>query len=117
MIRGFYIAAGVLCLGLAVLGAILPLMPSTVFVILAAFCFGKSSPRLETWLMENKVFGPSLRLWREKGAIPRVGKLAALGAFAISAASTLIFAPLPWSLAAPIAAVFGGAWIWTRPEG
>lgn len=117
MIRGFYIAAGVLCLGLAVLGAILPLMPSTVFVILAAFFFGKSSPRLEAWLMDNKAFGPSLRLWREKGAIPRKGKIAALAAFTVSAASTLIFAPLPWSLAAPIAAVCGGAWIWTRPEG
>ncbi len=117
MIRGFYIAAGIVCLGLAVLGAILPLMPSTVFVILAAFCFGKSSPRLEAWLMNNKAFGPPLRLWREKGAIPRKGKIAALAAFTVSAASTLIFAPLPWSLAAPIAAVFGGAWIWSRPEG
>lgn len=117
MIRGLYISAGVLCLGLAVLGAILPLMPSTVFVILAAFFFGKSSPRLEAWLMDNKTFGPPLRLWREKGAIPRKGKIAALAAFAISAVSTLILAPLPWSLAAPAAGIIGGVWIWTRPEG
>ena len=117
MIRVLNIVAGIVCLGLAVVGAILPVMPSTVFVILAAFFFGRSSPRLEAWLMDNKTFGPSLRLWREKGAIPRNGKLAALGAITISAVSTLIFAPLPWSLAAPIAAVFGGAWIWSRPEG
>lgn len=116
MIRWLYIAAGVWCLGLAVLGAMLPIMPSTVFVILAAFFFSRSSPRLEAWLLNNKTFGPSLRLWREKGAIPRKGKIAALAAFAFSAVTTLALAPLPWALAAPAAAVFGGLWIWTRPE-
>jgi len=85
-------------------------------VILAAFFFGRGSPRLERWLVENPSFGPSIRLWREKGAISRKGKLAATFAFIVSVAVSLIFAPLPWSLAAPAAALILGAWIWSRPE-
>ena len=117
MARRLYLIAGFVCLGLAVIGAILPLMPTTVFVILAAYCFARSSPKLEARLLEHPRFGPHIVRWREKGAINRNGKRAAALAFAVSIVVALIFAPFPWSLAPVVAAVVIGGWIWTRPEG
>ena len=76
--RAGYLVAGVLMLGLGIVGAVLPVMPTTIFVILAAFCFGRSSPRLEAWLTEHRRFGPPLRAWREEGAIPARAKAMAV---------------------------------------
>lgn len=73
-----YLVLGFVLLGLGIAGAFLPVMPTTVFLILAAFCFGRSSPRLETWLLEHPRFGPSLQAWREEGAIPTRAKALAV---------------------------------------
>lgn len=72
-----YRIAGLFFVALGVIGAFLPLMPTTIFLILAAGCFGRSSPRLEAWLLNHPRFGPSVRAWRANGAIPRKAKLAA----------------------------------------
>ena len=116
MRRHFYLIAGFVCIGLAIVGAILPLMPTTVFVILAAYCFARSSPALERRLLEHERFGPHIVRWREKGAISRGGKHAAAAAFAVSIVLALVFVRLPWSLLPVAAAVIIGGWIWTRPE-
>jgi uncharacterized membrane protein YbaN (DUF454 family) len=116
MLRAAYLAGGFLSLGLGGLGVLLPLLPTVPFVILAAFCFARSSQRLEQKLLDNPHFGPSIRLWREKGAISRRGKRAALAAFAFSAIIGLVASPFPWSLAPLTAALIGGSWIWRRPE-
>lgn len=116
MRRHLYLIAGFVSLGLAVIGALLPVMPTTVFVILAAWCFARSSPRLERKLLEHPRFGPHIVRWREKGAISRSGKIAASVAFALSIVLTLIFARMPWPLVTITAAVVIGGWIWTRPE-
>jgi len=61
-------------LALGVIGAFLPVMPTTIFLILAVGCFSRSSPRLEKWLLDSPTYGPSLRAWREQGAVSRKGK-------------------------------------------
>lgn len=99
------------------IGVVLPLLPTVPFVILAAFCFGRSDPRFERRLLEHPRFGPSIRQWRERGAISRKGKIAATAAFAVSIALAAVFAPFPWSLFPVAAALITGSWIWTRPEG
>jgi uncharacterized membrane protein YbaN (DUF454 family) len=66
------------CLGLGIVGAFLPLMPTTIFLILAVGCFARSSPRLEAWLLNHPRFGPSLRQWREQRAVPLIGKVGAV---------------------------------------
>jgi uncharacterized membrane protein YbaN (DUF454 family) len=114
--RHLYLIAGFLGLGLAAIGAILPVMPTTVFVILAAYCFARSSPKLEAKLLDHKVFGPHIRSWRERGAISRKGKVAATLAFAASILAALLLAPWPWSVAPILAALVIGSWIWARPE-
>jgi uncharacterized protein len=116
MRRWFYLIGGFVSLGLGGLGVALPLLPTVPFVILAAFCFARSSPALERRLIEHRVFGPHILLWRERGAISRRGKRAALIAFAASAVAALLLAPMPWSLVPLAAAAIGGSWIWSRPE-
>ena len=111
-----YILLGTLSLILAAAGAVLPLLPTVPFVLLAAFCFARGHPPLEAWLVRHPRFGPHIVAWRSRGAISRHGKRAALAAFIVSAGVALVFAPLPWSLLPLAAAAIGGSWIWTRPE-
>lgn len=75
--RGAWLAMGFLLVGLGIIGALLPVMPTTIFLILAAACFARSSPRFEAWLLDHPRFGPTLRSWRETGAISSQGKIAA----------------------------------------
>ena len=116
MRRILYLIAGWTALALGAVGIALPVLPTVPFVILAAFCFARSSPRLEAWLVEHPRFGHHIVAWRTRGAISRKGKVAALIAFACSAIVALLFAPMPWKLIPLAAAAIGGTWIWTRPE-
>ena len=116
MRRHLYLAAGFVSLGLAVIGAILPVMPTTVFVILAAWCFARSSPALERRLLEHPSFGPHIVRWRECGAISRQAKRAATLALAFSVVLELLLVPRPWSLLAAAVVVAVGVWIWSRPD-
>ena len=64
-----YLYAGLLAVALGTVGIVLPLLPTVPFMILAAFCFARSSPALEARLLNHPKFGPHLVAWREKGAI------------------------------------------------
>ncbi len=116
MKRQFYLAAGLASVALGGIGIVLPLLPTVPFMILAAFCFANSSPRLESWLVEHHVFGGHIRNWRDRRAITRRGKWAATIAFAASCMIALLFVKLPWNLVPVAAALIGGSWIWTRNE-
>lgn len=78
MRRPLYAAAGWVMVALGVVGLFLPVMPTTVFMILAAWLFSRSSPRFEAWLLRHPIFGPPVRQWRERGAIPPLAKLFAV---------------------------------------
>lgn len=69
---------GVLFVGLAVLGVVLPIFPTTPFLLVAAACFAKSSPRMQKWLLANKTFGPLIHDWQTHRSIPRKAKRIAL---------------------------------------
>lgn len=79
--------AGFTSFGLGAAGAVLPLLPTVPFMILAAFCFARGSPRFHDWLMAHPSFGPSIHDWRAHGAISRRAKFYAV--LAISAALLL----------------------------
>ena len=115
--RWLWLALGFLFVALGFIGALLPLMPTTIFLILAAACFARSSPRLEAWLLNHPRFGPTLRAWREDGAIgPQAKFLACLG---MAAGYALFWWGARPSLAADliVALVLAGcaAFILTRP--
>lgn len=70
-----WMGLGLLCVGLALIGVLLPLMPTTIFLIIAAFAFARSSPRLHSWLLQHRIFGPLLKDWQDHKAINRKAKL------------------------------------------
>ena len=80
--RSLWLLAGWTSLVLGLIGIVLPLLPTTPFILLAAFCFQKGSDRLHRWLMEHPRFGPLIADWRERGAIPRKAKRNAMIALA-----------------------------------
>jgi uncharacterized protein len=84
LMRPLYFAAGIVLVGVGVAGYILPVLPGTIWLILAAWCFARSSPRLEAWLENHPKFGPSIVAWRRHGAIPRKAKALAIAMMAIS---------------------------------
>ncbi|WP_082678441.1 YbaN family protein [Sphingomonas sanguinis] len=117
-IRFGWLALGVFCVGLGIVGALLPLMPTTIFLILAAGCFARSSPRLEAWLLDHPRFGPTLRAWRRDGAMSRRAKGMACSGMAIGYAIFLLTAHPNAVLAIVVAFVMIGCatYIGTRPN-
>ena len=116
--RGFWFAVGWAALALGAVGVMLPILPTTPFVILAAFAFGKSSPRLRAWLENSRAFGPVIADWRSHGAIaPRVKALAIammVAVFGISVAMGLaLFVLVVQAGCMTVAAAF----ILSRPSG
>ena len=96
--RAVYVAAGLFFVGLAVLGAMLPVLPTTPFLLLASFFFVRSSARLNNWLLRSRLFGPLLRDWQKHRAVrPRVKAVALLVLLAAVLAS-VYFGRLPWYL-------------------
>lgn len=71
LFRLFWLGAGWLFVALAVIGAILPVMPTVPFVLLAAACFSRGSKKIHTWLRNHPSWGPPLRDWEDNHCIPR----------------------------------------------
>ncbi|MBY0505930.1 MAG: YbaN family protein [Bryobacteraceae bacterium] len=76
--RGLYLSLGWCCVALGFAGVFIPGLPTTVFILAASYCFARSSPRFQQWLLNHRWFGPSLRRFRESGGMPRSAKVAAL---------------------------------------
>jgi uncharacterized membrane protein YbaN (DUF454 family) len=72
--RIIYFGLGWVMVALGAIGLVMPLMPGAVFLIVAVWCFARSSPRFEAWLLDHPTFGKPLRDWRAAGAIPRPAK-------------------------------------------
>jgi uncharacterized protein len=103
---------------LGVAGVFLPLLPTTPFLLVAAWAAGKGWPQFEAWLLAHSRLGPPIRRWRDHRAVPRAAKWAA----SVTMLSTA--ALLWWTPAAPLAVQVGvtlflalvAAWLWRRPE-
>lgn len=105
------------CLALGVLGAFLPVLPTTPFLLVAAWAAGRGWPQFEAWLLAHRRFGPPIRRWRDHRAVPRSAKwgasLTMLASAALLAAS---HAPLGAKLAVPAFMAAVAWWLWRRPE-
>ena len=117
--RPLYLILGLASTALGIVGAFVPLLPTTPLLILATWFFARSSPRLERWLVEHPKFGPLLRAWREEGAIPRRAKILALCGIAVGVVFFWFGARPSYWLWLAGAAVLGGSagFILSRPSG
>lgn len=76
--RWTFLAIGWLAVTIGVVGFVLPVLPSTVFFLTALWAFSRGSPRFESWLLNHRLFGPTLQAWRRHHVIPAKAKMLAL---------------------------------------
>ena len=118
MTRLIWLIGGGLSLLLGVVGIALPLLPTVPFLLLAAFCFARSSERLHRWLLDHPTFGRPIQDWQARGTIGRVAKWYASASIALTFGISLAI-----GVAVPVLAIQAAVllsvllFIWTRPEG
>ena len=114
----FYLGLGWICVALGVVGIALPVLPTTPFLLVAAWAFARSSPRFRDWLVGHRTLGPYVNDWNEHGAIPTRAKVLAI---AVMSASTLwLFGwselPVAVKLIASACMLGAAVFILTRPD-
>ncbi|MEX2473182.1 MAG: YbaN family protein [Gemmatimonadota bacterium] len=117
VVRGLWIVSGWLALALAVVGAFLPVIPTTPLVLVAAWCFSKGSERLHDWLLENRRFGPIVRDWERHRVIRTRAKVLATAMIVPLVGWMVLGSDAPtWTKAVTLALVaWGLVFIWTKP--
>jgi uncharacterized protein len=117
-IRIFYLGLGWLSVGLGIIGIILPILPTTPFLLVAVWAFSRSSPELAEKLRNHPKAGPYIRAWQDHGAIPVVGKVLAVTMMTVMGIYLAGFSVLPgWAaLVACVGMLAIGIYIVTRPN-
>ncbi len=115
-IRVFWLLAGLTSVAIGAVGVVLPLLPTTPFLLIAAFAFARSSVRLNRWLREHRSFGPLIDNWHRDGSIDRKAKRIAVIVLLMTPVITwLLGAPL-WIIVCQIVVLSAAAvFILTRP--
>ena len=109
--------AALLALALGIIGIAVPVLPTVPFVILAAWAAGKGWPVLEQRLLAHAAYGPHIRAWRERGAVPRKAKIFATVAMTASAISLQWLSIPAWiRVAVPLVMLAVATWLWRRPD-
>jgi uncharacterized membrane protein YbaN (DUF454 family) len=105
------------CLLLGVIGVFLPVLPTTPFLLVAAWAAGKGWPKVEAWMLAHPRLGPPIRRWRDHRAVPRGAKwLASISMLASVALLAVSGAPSAVKLALPAFLLIVAWWLWRRPE-
>lgn len=115
--KAIWLVIGLFSVGLGLLGVVLPLLPTVPFMLLAAFCFARSSDQLHNWLMSHPTFGPLIKDWQNSGAIgPKAKKLSTVSIAAVFALSWVL--GVGAAIIAVQAVVLSTVliFIWTRPS-
>ncbi|RRD42609.1 DUF454 family protein [Comamonadaceae bacterium OH3737_COT-264] len=106
-----------LCLALGIVGVFVPGLPTTVFILTAAWAAARSSPRTHDWLLGHKTFGPTLRNWEEGGLVSRKSKYTASLVMAASVGVMLLTnMPKPAIAFTAVCLACVAIWLWLRPE-
>jgi uncharacterized protein len=117
MKRVLWLIGGLIAMALGLIGAVLPLLPTVPFLLLAAFCFARSSDRLHAWLLNHPTFGPSITNWNERGAISRTAKRLATVSILAAFSLSMILGLRPAILAIQgVTLILVSIFIWTRPN-
>ena len=118
MRKPLYLFSGFLCLLLGAIGVVLPLLPTTVFIILAAFCFSRSSDKYHQMLLNHRLFGPMVKEWEAHGVIPLKVKCLSSTMMLVMISYPVFFKPLAWWVDAMVLSLvaIALAYIWSRPS-
>lgn len=117
LIRGLYLGLALLFLLLGIIGAFLPVLPTTPFILLSAWAAARGSPRLLAWLENHTSFGPMIRDWRRGGVVSRRAKWIATSFMGASALYMLYGVRPLWVPLLAITCMAGVLlWLWRRPE-
>ncbi|MFV0514597.1 MAG: YbaN family protein [Jhaorihella sp.] len=109
---------GLICVGLAVVGAFLPLLPTVPFLLLASFFFARSSERLHHWILTHRTFGPVIEDWNRSGAIRPIAKrLATVSVVAVFALTLILGVSKIIVIIQGVVLTAVLAFIWSRPNG
>jgi len=92
LIRGILVASGTILVGIGILGMFLPLLPTTIFFILAAYCYARSSERFYRWLHHNRFFGKYLRNYRQGNGMTLSSKIFSISLLWITILYSAFFA-------------------------
>ncbi|AZF07127.1 YbaN family protein [Pseudomonas sp. R5-89-07] len=104
-------------LGIGLVAIVIPGLPTTEFILLAAWAATKSSPRLSAWLENHRLFGPILFNWRNGKIIARRAKVSATVSMLLCAVLMLVMLDHGWPIYLAIVGMgLGNLWIWSRPE-
>lgn len=116
--RFVWASLGLICVALAAIGVVLPLLPTVPFLLLAAFLFARSSSRLHHWLLTHPTFGPFINDWNSSGAIrPRAKQFATLSVIAVLGLTLIFGAPVYIFIIQLVTLSLVMLFIWTRPNG
>lgn len=115
-VRWLYLGAGTMALLLGLIGVVLPVLPTTPFVLLAAACFARGSTHIHDWLLRSPLAGPIIREWEEYRAMDRRVKAWAFALMGISVSGSLLMMASPWHRLMLLAfAVMAGVTLWRVP--
>ena len=113
--RVLWVAAGAAMLATGIVGVFVPLLPTTPFVLLAAFCFSRGSERCERWLLAHPRLGPIVRDWRAHRAVPWRAKQLAWLMMAIGSAWAALTLPVPVAWLPALVCALTAWWLWRLP--
>mgnify|MGYP006194958215 FL=1 len=114
--RWLWLAVAYVALALGALGVVVPGLPTTPFVLLAAFAAARGSRRLHAWLHAHRLFGPMLADWERYGAVSLRAKRAAWVSMVVCAVLVVLTAPRWWMAAISVAIMsLVALWLWWRP--
>lgn len=115
--RTLWLTLAAVSLALGVIGIVLPLLPTTPFILLAAFAAARGSERLHAWMRNHAQFGPMLRDWERDGAVSRRAKIFASVMMLGSAVLLFVLSPRWWMAAiGSTTMLIVAIWLWLRPE-
>jgi len=120
--RVLFFCLGSIFVGLGTIGVVLPLVPTTPFLLLAAACYARSSKRLYNWLLANKIFGSTIRQWQENRSVAYRTKVTAIVLLVLTLGTSIVFFVPLWPVKILLVAI--GTWVVqflvrlpTKPQG
>jgi uncharacterized membrane protein YbaN (DUF454 family) len=116
MKKALFFILGWFCLIMAYIGIVTPGIPFSIFLVGAAYCFARSSKKMEAWLYNHKHFGPFLTNWEKKRVFPQKGKYAMIAVMSSSLIIMMFLVPIKGVIYSGIMMALVAVWAWRYPS-